>query len=311
MCIAAAKHFQSSWVRWDRIVKRLLNQDIRLLLEHNASGRSPYLYYLYTRDLHLKTTVKKTGFTKSNPPLLAASSDSIDPRKQTRAEATSENPKSLGNSNRTEWDAGLSERQIADSYRSSHNEKKAYVNKMPEDYKRFNDHMLSNNSKVSDKERIAEYSPIPTKKLPRNITLPDESKTLDNSKPGEKEDTRPSKRTGHNSKPGLRSLGDGGEKHEELAFEAKPIKCNSQALGAENKQPSTRSRMSFAQSHQFSSRLHKKGDLQKKELTVGLEASLREMAYTLGGYQEAFKCLFREQKDGQDMGNGECTCSVS
>jgi hypothetical protein len=306
-CIAAAKHFQNSWVRWDGIVKGILKQDIRALREHNASGRSPYLYYLHTRDLYSKTPIKETGPTSSNVQLPVARSDSVDPRKGTHARAKNLNPKSSDDVNPAKKNNETDKKNTGEGGKPSGNSKKADSNEKSDEKTNPEDNKKLNDGKTSAKERKAGYDPTPPKKLQDNSKAFDESTISDNSKSGSTPGTQPCKRTVQFLDHGPKPISEGDEKGAHPIPSTKPIRRNSQVFRAESRQSNTGIRRPPARSPKPKTMSHKESNLQEEELTVGLDALLKETAYAVGGYEEAFECLFRKQSDDHDIGTGKRT----
>ncbi|KAL8642452.1 MAG: hypothetical protein Q9226_008510, partial [Calogaya cf. arnoldii] len=313
-CVAAAKDFQNSWVRWDCIVKKLLDQDIRALRTYNMSGRPPYLYYLHTRDMNSYQLHKETDPTSLRGQSPAANTVSAG----NRAKGKTSNPKSADDVNPAKKDNEPDKRNIPDRSKTSQtskkledgkkfdNNKKSDETKMLGDNKKLDDLKKPKDVKISDKELNTGNEHSPPKKKLENIKASDESKTPENNnKASLKSPTQPGKIVVHFPDPEHNAIVPGDQNKEGPGPEPKPVRRVSQVFGAENRLPNTSVKRPPGQATKSKSPTHKENNLPKKELTVGLEALLRETAYTVGDYKEAYECLFRTQKDGQEMGSDE------
>ncbi|KAL9639492.1 MAG: hypothetical protein Q9204_001067 [Flavoplaca sp. TL-2023a] len=325
-CVAAAKHFQNSWVRRDCIVKELLNQDIRALRKQNTSGRPPYLYYTHTRAICTEQLPKKIDATSLCGQSPAANTDSAG----NRAKGKTSNPKSTDDVNPAKKDNEPDKKNIPDRSKTSHNSKrledskKSDNNKDSNEIKRSGDNKKSDDNtrfddnkklddlkkpkeiKTSEKELNTGNEPSSSKKQPENIKASDQSKTPEsNKKASLKSPIQPGKRAVHFPDPEYNAMVPGDQNKEGPGLEPKLVRSMSQVSRVENRVPNTSVKKSSGRATKSNRPLHRQMDLPKKELTVGLEALLKEKAYVVGGYEEACECLFRKQKDGQDMGSDE------
>ncbi|KAL8918039.1 MAG: hypothetical protein Q9172_005576 [Xanthocarpia lactea] len=323
-CEAAAEGFQNSWVRWHCIVKELLNKDIRALRAHNTSGRPPYLYYTHTRAMY--QLPKKNGPTSLCGQSPAANTDSAG----NRAKGKTSNPKSADDVSPAKKDNEPDKRNIPNRGKTSHNSKKmedsqksdnnknldktkkSGDNRKSDDNRRFDDNKKLDDLKhpkeikTSEKELNTGKGPSSPKKQPENIKASDKSKTPEsNNKVSLKSPIQPGKRAVHFPDPEHNAIVPGDQNKEGLGLELGPVRRMTQVSGAENRLPNTAVKRSPGKATRSKSSSHKQSNLPKKELTVGLEALLKETAFIVGGYDEAYECLFRTQKDGQDIGSDE------
>ncbi|KAL8857682.1 MAG: hypothetical protein Q9178_005717 [Gyalolechia marmorata] len=329
-CVDAAKQFQKSRVRWDCIVKELLNQDIRALRAHNTSGRPPYLYYLHTRAMYIDQLPKKIDPTNLCGQSPAVNTDSAG----NRAKGKTSNPKSADDVNPAKKDDEPDKKDIPDRGKTSHNSKKledtkkledskksynknwdetkkSGDNKKSDDNKRFDNKKLDDLRKpmeieVSEKGLNTGNEPSSPKKQLENIKASDESKTPEsNNRASLKPPIQLGKSAVHFPDPEHNVIVPGDQNKEGLGLELKLVRRMSQVSGAENRQPNTSVKRPPGKAPKPKSSSHKQFNLPTVELTVGLEALLKETAYIVGGYKEAYECLFRTQKHGQDMGSDD------
>ncbi|KAL8929523.1 MAG: hypothetical protein Q9208_001192, partial [Pyrenodesmia sp. 3 TL-2023] len=323
-CVAAARHFQNSSVRLDRIVNKLLERDIGALRTRNTSGRPPYLYYLHTRDMYIKeqqselrgpSPAANTDFAgnpakgkTSNP----KSADDVDPAKEDNEPdkrnipdrgKTSHNSKKLEDSKKSDNNKKSDETKKSGDNKKSDDNRKSDTNKRFDDKKTLDDLKKPNKIKTSEKELGTGNEPSPVKKQPENTKASDESQTPEsNNKASLKSPIQPGKVALPD--PEHNAIFPGDQNKEGPGLERKPVRRKSQVFGAENRLHNTSVKRSPRQATKFKVPTHR-NNLPKRELAVNLEALLKETAYTVGGYKDAYECLFRTEQDDQDMGSDE------
>ena len=288
-----------------------MNKDIRALEAHNTSERPPYLYYLHTKDLYNElreqsptANIDSAGNRAKEQTFNPKSADDVNPAKKNNEDRgkTSHNSKKLKDSKKFDNNKKSNETKKSGDNKKFDNNKRFDYNQKLDDLKK------SKKIKTSEKELNTGNEPSPPKNQSKNIKAFDESKNPEsNNKATLKSPIQPDKKAVHFPDPEHDAIVPEDQSKEGPDLEPKPVKRMSQVFGAEHRLPNTSIKGPLGQATKSKSSPHKQINLPKRELTVGLKALLKKTAYIVGGYEEAYECLFRTQKDGQDLGSGECS----
>ncbi|KAF2494952.1 hypothetical protein BU16DRAFT_562579 [Lophium mytilinum] len=293
VCVDAAKMFQGSWVRRGRIVSELLKRDIEALRVHNASGRSPYLYYLATRDAYLKATNKISLPSTSRPQGSLKNIASPNPRTVNPAKGANTrkgNPKNVNNEIEEEEKAMEMEKE---------NERGKGKGKQRDETSERNavSNTESENGKKPEKSNTSEKAKGPDDGNggPNNDNRPGGKSVKYEVSAPKLEEPLPAPKTQERDKPVLK---------EKAPLVRRMSQTSSISVPRSNTQSNTTKRRHTPQkSNAF--KPHKEKQLPEKELSEGLESSLKEKAYAIGGYEEAVDCLFRKPRDDQESAGDE------